>query len=130
MSFPRSIFINSANNLNDFILLFLLSKGCIAIFSARHMWTVPRQVTLSKKNGEEFGFSIRGDSPVIVATIDEGSLAQVNSGWHVGQREFHKTLEHSFICKHRQIFTSLELMLFIRQEYNCKQFCYLFSMPL
>lgn len=57
--------------------------GCIAIFSARHMWTVPRQVTLSKKNGEEFGFSIRGDSPVIVATIDEGSLAQ-RSGLLVG----------------------------------------------
>lgn len=50
--------------------------GCIAIFSAHHRWTAPRKIVLNKKPDEEFGFSIRGDSPVIVATVDNGSLAQ------------------------------------------------------
>lgn len=51
------------------------SLGPVAIFSARHHWTAPRQVTLQRADDEGFGFSVRGDAPVIVAAVDNGSLA-------------------------------------------------------
>ncbi|KAG8222093.1 hypothetical protein J437_LFUL000856 [Ladona fulva] len=59
--------------------------GPVAIFSAKHHWTAPRNVQLRKGGGEDadgsgdgdagFGFSVRGDAPVIVAGVDPGSLA-------------------------------------------------------
>ncbi|XP_046385024.1 rhophilin-2 [Ischnura elegans] len=60
--------------------------GPVAIFSAKHHWTAPRNVQLRKGGGEGdvgectvgdagFGFSVRGDAPVIVAGVDPGSLA-------------------------------------------------------
>ncbi|XP_071443196.1 rhophilin-2-like, partial [Hetaerina americana] len=63
--------------------------GPVAIFSAKHHWTAPRNVQLRKGGGGEggvegeggtpgdagFGFSVRGDAPVIVAGVDPGSLA-------------------------------------------------------
>ncbi|XP_067006501.1 rhophilin-2 isoform X2 [Anabrus simplex] len=51
------------------------SLGPVAIFSAKHHWTAPRSVQLQRVNGEGFGFSVRGDGPVIVAGVDQGSLA-------------------------------------------------------
>ncbi|GAB6027157.1 hypothetical protein CHUAL_013914 [Chamberlinius hualienensis] len=51
--------------------------GPLTIFNARNHWTVPRLINLKKGDDEpNFGFSIRGDSPVIVATVDPGSLAE------------------------------------------------------
>ncbi|XP_054276992.1 rhophilin-2-like isoform X2 [Macrosteles quadrilineatus] len=50
--------------------------GPVAIFSAKHHWTAPRCVQLHRGDGEVgFGFSVRGDSPVIIAGVDHGSLA-------------------------------------------------------
>ena len=53
--------------------------GPIAIFSAKHHWTAPRLVRLRKREHEGFGFSVRGDSPVIIAGIDANSIAEVNT---------------------------------------------------
>lgn len=51
--------------------------GPISIFSARHYWTAPRNISLKKQSSEQsFGFSVRGDAPVIVAGVDKGSMAQ------------------------------------------------------
>jgi hypothetical protein len=54
--------------------------GPVAIFSAKHHWTAPRTVQLHRGDGEVgFGFSVRGDSPVIIAGVDHGSLAHVSA---------------------------------------------------
>ena len=34
---------------------------------------------LHKKEGQEFGFSVRGEAPVLVAEVDQGSIAQVRT---------------------------------------------------
>ena len=55
------------------------SLGPIAIFSAKRHWTAPRQIQLNRGPGNEgFGFSVRGDSPVIIAAVDHNSLADVS----------------------------------------------------
>lgn len=53
--------------------------GPVAIFSAKHHWTVPRNIQLQRTGSSDsgFGFSVRGDAPVIIATVDSGSLARV-----------------------------------------------------
>lgn len=53
------------------------SLGPLTIFSARHHWTAPRSVFLDKSGRESFGFSVRGDCPVIVAGVDRASVAQM-----------------------------------------------------
>ncbi|KAI0225676.1 Rhophilin-2 [Lamellibrachia satsuma] len=51
--------------------------GPLNIFSARHKWTAPRCVNLRRRTSdEEFGFSVRGQSPVIVTAVENSSLAQ------------------------------------------------------
>lgn len=52
--------------------------GPVAIFSAKHHWSAPRSIQLQRGSGSDggFGFSVRGDAPVIVASVDSGSLAQ------------------------------------------------------
>ena len=50
----------------------------MSIFSARHDWLPPRPVTLTRRRcNEELGFTVRGEAPVIVATVDDSSPAQV-----------------------------------------------------
>ena len=50
----------------------------MAVFSARHDWTAPRLVELKRHHvGEDYGFSLRGEEPVIVAEVDIASLAEV-----------------------------------------------------
>ena len=56
---------------------FLCIKGPLTIFSAKHQWSRPRTVELDKGPGQEYGFSVRGDSPVIVAQVEDEGLAQV-----------------------------------------------------
>lgn len=51
--------------------------GPVAIFSAKHAWTAARVITLRKLPTEGYGFSVRGDAPVIVACVDAGGLAQL-----------------------------------------------------
>ncbi|XP_008195133.1 rhophilin-2 isoform X2 [Tribolium castaneum] len=51
--------------------------GPIAIFSAKRHWTAPRLVQLHRgRTSEGFGFSVRGDAPVIVAIVESNSLAE------------------------------------------------------
>ncbi|XP_018319795.1 rhophilin-2 isoform X2 [Agrilus planipennis] len=53
------------------------SLGPIAIFSAKKHWSAPRQIQLHKgRNTDGFGFSVRGDAPVIIASVDSNSLAE------------------------------------------------------
>ncbi|XP_070575599.1 LOW QUALITY PROTEIN: rhophilin-2-like [Ptychodera flava] len=48
--------------------------GPLAIFSAKHRWSAPRTVEMERtENG--FGFTVRGDSPVIVASLDKDGSA-------------------------------------------------------
>lgn len=53
-----------------------LFQGPIKIFSAKTQWSAPRTVTLQKRP-EGFGFSVRGDMPVIVADVESQSVAEV-----------------------------------------------------
>ncbi|XP_077982094.1 rhophilin-2-like [Glandiceps talaboti] len=56
--------------------------GPLAIFSAKHRWTAPRTVEMERtENG--FGFTVRGDSPVIVASLDDDGSA-MKSGMKEG----------------------------------------------
>lgn len=53
------------------------SLGPLAIFNARNHWTAPR--ALQMQRGEDgFGFTVRGDSPVIIASVDKGSSADTS----------------------------------------------------
>ena len=53
--------------------------GPVAIFSAKHHWSAPRTARLKKRDSEGYGFSVRGDAPVIIAGVDIGSIAEVIS---------------------------------------------------
>ncbi|XP_065168699.1 rhophilin-2 isoform X2 [Atheta coriaria] len=51
--------------------------GPIAIFSAKRHWTAPRLVQLHRgRTTEGFGFSVRGDAPVIIAAVEANSLSE------------------------------------------------------
>ncbi|XP_028136590.2 rhophilin-2 isoform X1 [Diabrotica virgifera virgifera] len=53
------------------------SLGPIAIFSAKRHWTAPRLVQLHRgRTTDGFGFSLRGDAPVLVAVVEANSLAE------------------------------------------------------
>ncbi|ESO82789.1 hypothetical protein LOTGIDRAFT_155816 [Lottia gigantea] len=53
--------------------------GPISIFNAKNEWSTPRLVSLHRNTGEGFGFSVRGDSPVIIADIEPESVAGYSS---------------------------------------------------
>lgn len=53
--------------------------GPLAIFSARHRWSPRRTIELERPMGREYGFSVRGDSPVIIAAVETNSIAHVSS---------------------------------------------------
>jgi hypothetical protein len=53
--------------------------GPVAIFNAKHHWSAPRTIKLRKREAEGFGFSVRGDAPVVVAGVDVPSLAHVRT---------------------------------------------------
>jgi hypothetical protein len=55
------------------------SLGPESVFSAKHHWTHPRTVQLTKKEDEGFGLSVRGSAPVVVTMVEQGSLAEVGS---------------------------------------------------
>lgn len=50
--------------------------GPLKVFNARRQWTAARLIHLRKGADGNFGFSVRGDAPVIVAAVDPGSVAQ------------------------------------------------------
>ncbi len=51
--------------------------GPLAVFNAKRFWSAPRAIKLRKRENEGFGFSVRGDAPVIIAGVDHRSLAEV-----------------------------------------------------
>jgi len=51
--------------------------GPESVFSAKHHWTPPRTAVLRLKAGEGYGLSVRGAAPVVVAGVEQGSLAEV-----------------------------------------------------
>ena len=51
--------------------------GPVAVFSAKHHWTAPRAIQLRKKEEEGYGFSVRGDAPVVIAGVEQNSLADI-----------------------------------------------------
>jgi hypothetical protein len=60
--------------------------GPITVFSARRSWTAPRSVRLHKTDyqtkshsTEEFGFSLKSDSPVMISHVDINSVADVRN---------------------------------------------------
>ena len=59
--------------------IYLSIQGPIAIFNSKNQWAAPRTVVLRRLPTEGFGFSVRGDSPVIVADIEPDSVAGVSS---------------------------------------------------
>jgi hypothetical protein len=63
--------------------------GPVAIFNAKHHWSAPRTIKMSKRDSEGFGFSVRGDSPVVIAGVDPRSLAEV--------RLLHETNAHKVL---------------------------------
>lgn len=50
--------------------------GPLALFSAKRHWSAPRHVTLHRR-GDGFGLSVKGSAPVAIASIDDGSPAEV-----------------------------------------------------
>lgn len=51
--------------------------GPLTLFSAKHKWNPPRLAHLRKLHDQGFGFSVRGDGPIIIAGVDGGSIADV-----------------------------------------------------
>ena len=51
--------------------------GPEAVFSAKHHWTAPRNIQLRKHRSEGFGFSVRGDAPVVLVGVEQSSLAMI-----------------------------------------------------
>lgn len=54
--------------------------GPIGIFNAKAQWTPARRISLYRSPG--LGFSIKGDSPVIVSALESGGAAEVNNNVH------------------------------------------------
>lgn len=50
--------------------------GPLALFSAKREWSAPRHVTLHKR-GDGFGLSVKGNAPVMIASVDPQSPAKV-----------------------------------------------------
>jgi len=53
------------------------SLGPVAVFNAKHHWSAPRSVHLRKRDEEGYGFSVRGDAPVVIAGVEPASLAHI-----------------------------------------------------
>ncbi|XP_071813883.1 rhophilin-2-like [Apostichopus japonicus] len=51
--------------------------GPLAIFNARNNWTAPRALSM-QRGIDGFGFTVRGDSPVIIASVDKASSADTS----------------------------------------------------
>lgn len=54
--------------------------GPISVFSARNQWTSMRKAHMKREKNETFGFSVKGDSPTVVAGVEPCSLAEVSIG--------------------------------------------------
>ncbi|XP_022644990.1 rhophilin-1-like isoform X2 [Varroa jacobsoni] len=52
--------------------------GPISVFSARNQWTSVRKAHMKREKNETFGFSVKGDSPTVVAGVEPCSLAELS----------------------------------------------------
>ncbi|XP_071959182.1 rhophilin-2-like [Antedon mediterranea] len=80
------------------------SLGPLAIFNARNSWSAPREVVITR-GSEGFGFTVRGDSPVIIASVDANGpalRAGVNEGDFIVRVEDNdvKWAKHDQVVKH------------------------------
>ncbi|XP_042908259.1 rhophilin-2 [Parasteatoda tepidariorum] len=50
--------------------------GPLKVFCARRQWTAARQIKLQRNEETNFGFSVRGDAPVIITAVEPKSLSQ------------------------------------------------------
>ncbi|XP_074646648.1 rhophilin-2-B-like isoform X2 [Tubulanus polymorphus] len=54
--------------------------GPVSIFNANQNWSAPRMISLMKpqesQDTQDYGFSVRGGAPAIVAEVETGSIAQ------------------------------------------------------
>ncbi|PVD20306.1 hypothetical protein C0Q70_18460 [Pomacea canaliculata] len=98
--------------------------GPIAIFNSRNQWSPPRTVVLQRSPSEGFGFSVRGDSPVIVADLEPESVAG-QSGIRVGDFVVGVATVDTKWARHeevvqlvRQAGTELRLVLITPMEIN------------
>jgi len=51
--------------------------GPLTLFSAKLKWYPARDACLRKLHDQGFGFSVRGDGPIIIAGVDGGSIADL-----------------------------------------------------
>nr|XP_032813394.1 rhophilin-2-like isoform X1 [Petromyzon marinus] len=58
------------------VMDFFHELGPLSVFSAKHSWTSPRSVKLVPC-ADGYGLVLRGDSPVRVATVETGSVAEL-----------------------------------------------------
>ena len=55
------------------------SLGPESVFSAKHSWTPPRTVQLTKNDTDGYGLRLQGNGPVVVLGVEQHSLAQVGA---------------------------------------------------
>jgi len=51
--------------------------GPESVFSAKHWWSPPMTVQLTKKDADGYGLALQGSAPVLVVGVEQGSLAQI-----------------------------------------------------
>ena len=48
-----------------------------SVFSAKHSWTPPRTVQLTKNDKDGYGLRLQGNGPVVVLGVEQHGLAEV-----------------------------------------------------
>ena len=54
--------------------------GPLETFSAHHRWSPPRDATVSRQPGQQLGFSLKREAPVVLVDVEAGGAAEVGSG--------------------------------------------------
>ena len=53
-----------------------IALGPLAVFNAKNNWSAPKEIAISRPSSEvSFGFTVRGNIPVVVASVDHDSFA-------------------------------------------------------
>ena len=61
------------------------SLGPESVFSAKHSWTPPRTVQLTKNDTDGYGLRLQGNGPVVVLGVEQHSLAEVGGVLSLGR---------------------------------------------
>lgn len=55
-------------------------QGPLTVFNAKSQWSSPRVVTMVKSDlFPGFGFSVKGDTPASISSVEPGGLADVRT---------------------------------------------------